>query len=197
MNSMTILEKHKYLIPQEYRQLLRVTRNRRHKNNHRDYIFLLLGGMLGLRINELLQLKVCNFMFKNNYSFVKIATLKQRTPTCHDLPVTEMVRRKVKRFIKATAKRENDFLFTNKKNEPLTDRTMEKVFKTLCRLAGLDSRLSPHSLRHCRGVVVFEATKDVKQVQISLRHKNLATSSAYIHSLHEQSKVAEEIEKYY
>lgn len=56
-----------------------------------------------------------------------------------------------------------------------------RIFNTYVQAAGLDPEFSWHSLRHGRGVFVYERFNDVQQVREMLRQKSLGAAEIYIH----------------
>jgi len=48
------------------------------------------------------------------------------------------------------------------------------------------ARLSCHALRHTCGALLYQATRDVKVVQETLRHSNIATAARYSHIIHQR-----------
>jgi len=77
-------------------------------------------------------------------------------------------------------------------------RTAQYIFAKYASEAGLSRYYSFHSLRHGRGVRVYEATKDLKAVMDALRHDSIATSEIYVHlSAKQRSKYLERLEQDY
>jgi integrase len=107
----------------------------------------------------------------------------ERSPPEVEVRIMEKgVAKYLREFSKATP-RKQEFMFTSltRKNIPLTPRHLNRIFGTYCNKAGLSAKISFHALRHGRGVVVWEATHDLKFLQECMRHKSLNSSEIYMH----------------
>jgi integrase len=83
----------------------------------------------------------------------------------------------------ATMRKDQLFLFEPRgaPGHPLQTRQLNNIFNTYAHRIGLDSRYTFHSLRHGRGVQVYEKFEEQKMVQQMLRHSSIKTSEIYIH----------------
>jgi integrase/recombinase XerC len=72
-------------------------------------------------------------------------------------------------------------LFLNKLGGALTPRSVERSFKRWLAWAELDSRLTPHALRHSFATHMLDAGADLRSVQELLGHASLSTTQIYTH----------------
>lgn len=72
-------------------------------------------------------------------------------------------------------------VFLNKWGTRLTTRSVGRLLVKYLRLAGLDPRTSPHTLRHSFATHLLDAGADIRGVQELLGHKNLTTTQVYTH----------------
>lgn len=69
-------------------------------------------------------------------------------------------------------------------HQPLSDESMWNELKYWASRAGMDPRaISIHSFRHAGARARYEAGSDIREIQVTLRHKSLATTDAYLRVL--------------
>ena len=82
-------------------------------------------------------------------------------------------------------KRWREFLtepvFLNKDGKALMTRSVARNLKEYVQQAGLDSRISPHTLRHSFATHLLDAGADIRSIQEMLGHKNIVTTQIYTH----------------
>ena len=79
-------------------------------------------------------------------------------------------------------------LFRNKRGEPITSRSIERMMKKYLPEAGLSSEFSPHALRHSFATHLLDAGADLRSVQELLGHASLSTTQIYTHVTVERLK---------
>jgi integrase/recombinase XerC len=79
-------------------------------------------------------------------------------------------------------------LFRNKRGEPITTRSIERMMKPYLAEAGLSSEFSPHALRHSFATHLLDAGADLRSVQELLGHASLSTTQIYTHVTIERLK---------
>ena len=72
-------------------------------------------------------------------------------------------------------------LFVNKFGRRLTTRSVARMLEKYLRQAGLDTRTTPHSLRHSFATHLLDRGADIRSVQELLGHKSLITTQIYTH----------------
>jgi len=175
--------KQKYLSEKEFASLLSVI------PDDRDYLLFYLIGNLGLRVGEGIRLRVQDIDFVNKC--LHTPTLKRgrvrgvvkgslpdgQLPEVYiDLPLDDLTIAMLQHYIQVYAPK--NWLFPWKESH-LPQRTARRLFKRYAAMAGLDPCYSVHSLRHYKGVTAYAALKDIRAVQLLLRHKSIASTQVY------------------
>lgn len=77
--------------------------------------------------------------------------------------------------------RENEAIFLGKNGTRLTTRSVGRLLNKYIAHAGLDSRSTPHTLRHTFATHLLDAGADIRGVQELLGHSSLGTTQIYTH----------------
>ncbi len=88
---------------------------------------------------------------------------------------------KVRKLAAALAKKPSAPVFTNKFGKRLTTRSVGRLLEKHLKVAGLDRRTTPHTLRHSFATHLLDRGADIRSVQELLGHKSLATTQIYTH----------------
>jgi integrase/recombinase XerC len=88
---------------------------------------------------------------------------------------------KVRKLAAALVKDPRRPVFTNKFGKRLTTRSVGRLLEKHLKIAGLDRRTTPHTLRHSFATHLLDRGADIRSVQELLGHKSLATTQIYTH----------------
>jgi len=76
----------------------------------------------------------------------------------------------------------NDPVFASRKGGRLTERAVHGMVKRVAARAGVNAAISPHWLRHAHGSHAIDKGASLPEVQATLGHANITTTSAYLHA---------------
>ncbi len=136
----------------------------------------------GLRVSELVNLKLSNLHFDDGFIMVTGKGDKQRI-----VPVGSSAVRQIEQyvtFVRNTHKimRESeDVLFLNQRGHKLTRAMIFEIVKKFTVLAGITKNVSPHTLRHSFATHLVENGADLRAVQEMLGHASITTTEIYTH----------------
>ena len=141
----------------------------------------------GLRVSELLNLK------RGQVNLSKcIITVFGKGAKERKVPIAEYAVEYIKLYIKEVRNknegRGTDYLFLNRKGEPLSRVYFFKQVKKYSELAGIETEVSPHTLRHSFATHLLNHGAQLRMVQGMLGHTNIATTQIYTHVSREKIK---------
>ncbi len=132
----------------------------------------------GLRVSELISLRIDNLFFGEGYIRVVGKGDKQRL-----VPIGSAARDKIQLYMELRRPRKPSeaTLFLNNRGEPLTRIMIFNIIKQAARLAGVEKNISPHTLRHSYATHLLEGGANIRQVQELLGHESITTTEVYTH----------------
>lgn len=130
----------------------------------------------GLRVSELLSLKLSQINFENGIIHVIGKGAKERK-----VPFGEYAGDYLKQYIEIRKRHKNksEKLFINRYGKPLSRQYFYLQVKKYAKLAGIKENISPHTLRHCFATHMLDNGADLRAVQEILGHENIATTQIY------------------
>lgn len=148
-------------------------------NGMRDRAMLELMYATGLRVSELLSLKFRNVNMQNGLITVYGKGNKQRS-----VPVSSFALEFLRKYIDGPRKRvkgskDTDIIFLNRDGKALSRTYFFMQVKRYAEEKGIDSSVSPHTLRHCFATHLLENGASLRAVQEMLGHSNIATTQIY------------------
>lgn len=136
----------------------------------------------GLRVSELLQLKVSNMFIEQEFVRVIGKGDKQRL-----VPISKQALLFISEYfnyernkIKIPEKNQ-DFVFLNRRGNPLTRVMVFYIVKEISEKAGISKNIHPHTFRHSFATHMIEAGADLRAVQEMLGHQSILTTEIYTH----------------
>ena len=154
----------------------------------RDRAMLEILYATGLRVSELVSLKVLNINLEAGYVRTLGKGSKERI-----VPMGDKAIGAVKEYLSDVrpqlARRTNSvYLFLNSRGSPLTRQGFWKIIKKHGMEAGIKKKITPHRIRHSFASHLLEAGADLRSVQIMLGHADISTTQIYTHVTRERLK---------
>ncbi|WP_299490273.1 tyrosine-type recombinase/integrase [uncultured Shewanella sp.] len=158
-------EKNKnFLTQDEISKLLTAAKKGRH--GIRDYLCLLMMYRHGLRVSELISLKLTDL----NLSQSRLWVNRLKNGLSVEQPIAGDELRAIKRYL---AKRNDTlpWLFISERNQPLTRQSINYIIKRSANLCSI-SPVYPHMLRHSCGYYLANKGYDLRLIQDYLGHRD-------------------------
>jgi integrase/recombinase XerD len=168
------------LSPEEVELLISAPKSVNAKGQ-RDLAMLELLYATGLRVSELVGLKLSNINLEPGYVRTLGKGSKERV-----VPMGEKARTALSLYLQegrnALNRRTNSaYLFLNFRGKRLTRQGFWKILKGYASQAGIKKNITPHSLRHSFASHLLEAGADLRSVQMMLGHSDISTTQIYTH----------------
>jgi integrase/recombinase XerD len=147
----------------------------------RDRAMLELLYATGLRVSELIGLKVLSVNLESGYVRTVGKGAKERL-----VPMGGKAIEAVKDYLSDGRPQmlrgaNLPYLFLNFRGRPLTRQGFWKIIKAYGNAAGIKKKITPHSLRHSFASHLLEAGADLRAVQVMLGHEDISTTQIYTH----------------
>ena len=151
----------------EIKKILDSISNKKHK------LILALIYAAGLRVSEIVRLKIKDLDFENNLLIVRQSKSKKDRQTLIPKKLTKALKDSVQN------KNANDYIFESNRDGRLTERSVQKVFLKALKSAKIKKPATCHSLRHSFATHLLEKGINIRYIQELLGHKRLETTQIY------------------
>lgn len=152
----------------------------------RDKAMLELLYATGIRVSELIALKVSDVNLEMGY-LVTVNRERERV-----IPIESIAKKALQNYMEKArpklAKDGEDSLFTNCQGKPMTRQGFWKILKCYAARAGIEKDITPHMIRHSFAVHLVENGADLRSVQEMLGHSDIATTQIYMKDNHHRIK---------
>lgn len=136
----------------------------------------------GLRVSELVNLKISDLFFEEDFIKVTGKGNKQRF-----VPISKVNKKYITiyrtqiRVHQVVQKGSEDILFLNRRGKQLTRAMVFTIIKRLAEKVGLQKNISPHTFRHSFATHLLEGGADLRAIQQMLGHESITTTEVYMH----------------
>jgi integrase/recombinase XerD len=136
----------------------------------------------GLRVTELINLKISNINFKEGYIKVIGKGDKERlTPIGSNALKYITIYVNEVRIHQKISKNQEDFVFLNNRGSKLSRVMIFTLIKRIVDKVGIKKKVSPHTFRHSFATHLIEGGADLRAVQEMLGHESITTTEIYTH----------------
>ena len=153
----------------------------------RDRLIVELLFSTGIRVSELINIKLSDINFYNNEIKILGKGSKERIVIFNDT-----CREALNKFIndgrKKLYKELNEYLFVGRNNGHISSKYIRDIINKIKVQAGVNGQISPHVFRHTFATDMLNNGADLVSVKDLLGHESLNTTSIYTHVTNEQIK---------
>ncbi|MCE1198240.1 MAG: site-specific tyrosine recombinase XerD [Marinilabiliales bacterium] len=136
----------------------------------------------GLRVSELVSLRLSNVHFEQEYLKIAGKGEKERL-----VPISKKALEDIRKYINGYRKRlkidktSENILFLNRRGKKLSRVMIFTIIKGLAEKIHLSKSISPHTFRHSFASAMVQGGADLRAVQEMLGHESILTTEIYTH----------------
>lgn len=163
----------KRVIPIRDKEKIKEFKHALKAKNERNYILFMIGTNAGLRVSDILPLRVRDV--RGEY----LEVIEQKTGNVRDIPINDSLRRALDRYIRG--KKDNEYLIKSREggNKPISRWMAYKILREAAEEVGL-TRIGTHSMRKTFGYNFYQRTKDIETLCKMLGHSDSEITKRYI-----------------
>ena len=144
----------------------------------RDKAMLELLYATGIRVTELISLKLSDLNLKMSYIVCRDGSRERL------VPFGEQARLALDKYLREgrhalMLNDSSDVIFVNCSGKPMSRQGFWKLIKTYARQAGIQSEITPHTLRHSFAAHLVENGADLRSVQEMMGHSDISSTQVY------------------
>ena len=149
--------------------------------SYRNKAMLELMYSSGLRVSELLDLRISNIDFNMNLVRVFGKGSKERVIPMDDI-ATKYLYEYINLYRNTLLRNKvTDLVFINSRGSKLSRQGFFKILKLIALEKGIQKELSPHTIRHSFATHLLNHGADLRSIQTMLGHENIETTQIYTH----------------
>lgn len=149
---------------------------------HRNRAMIETLYACGLRVSELINLKISNLFF--DIQFIKVIGKGNKERL---VPINKSAIKQNKIYLEEIRKKIEvkkgfeDFVFLNQRGKGISRVMVFLIIKDLAKKAGITKNISPHTFRHSFATHLYERGADLRVIQDMLGHRSITTTEIYSH----------------
>jgi integrase/recombinase XerD len=148
----------------------------------------------GLRVSELINLKISDLYFDEDLILINGKGNKQRL-----VPMGNMSKKQIKIYISDHRKTKDikyiDTLFLNRNGRNISRVMIFNIVNELAKKNNIKKKISPHTFRHSFATHILENGADLRTIQQMMGHENITTTEIYMHL--DSKHLLAELEKFH
>ncbi len=136
----------------------------------------------GLRVSELIDLKISNLFFESGFVKIEGKGSKERL-----VPISTKAIKEINLYLSEYRRNlrihpdHEDILFLNRRGKKLSRVMIFTIIKNISRKLGLEKNISPHTFRHSFATHLIDGGANLRAVQEMLGHESIITTEIYTH----------------
>ena len=147
----------------------------------RNKTMIELAYSSGLRVSELINLKISNLHLQNGFIEILGKGNKERI-----VPVGEEAIDLINKYLETARllfvnNKSKDYVFLSRRGTNMSRQMFFGIIKEKAKLAGITKEISPHKLRHSFASHLLERGIDLRLIQELLGHESISTTEIYTH----------------
>lgn len=136
----------------------------------------------GLRVSEVINLRVKDINSQEGYIFIKDAKGKKDRHTILSEHLLTLLREYYKNYKPAY------WLFEGQSGERYSVKSIQMIYRAAQEKTGIDPWSTPHTLRHSFATHLLENGENLRNIQVILGHSSSKTTEIYTHVIHVSNK---------
>jgi integrase len=142
--------------------------------SYRDYFLFLFGINSGLRISDILPLRVMDVKYTN-----QLKIQEQKTGNVRKIRMTASLNSEIEKYTAGLA--DSDYLFPSRKGKKSISRIQAwQLLNDAARVVGIEGSIGTHTLRKTFGYHFYQRTNDVAMLQQIFGHSAPSVTLRYI-----------------
>ena len=136
----------------------------------------------GLRVSELIELKISNLFFESGFIKIEGKGSKERL-----VPISTKAIKEINLYLSEYRRNlrihpdHEDILFLNRRGKKLSRVMIFTIIKNITQKLGMDKNISPHTFRHSFATHLIDGGANLRAVQEMLGHESIITTEIYTH----------------
>jgi integrase len=149
--------------------------------NLRDFLLFVLGINSGLRVSDLLKLKITDVCDHKGKLKDRLELKEQKTGKLKEFPLSPSASKALSEYLMSIPTEPGAWLFPSRKGDgPLDRRQAWRIISEAAHTVGIPGRIGTHTLRKTFGYWAFKQGADITRIQKLLNHSSPGITLAYI-----------------